>query len=162
MEAILSEFLQAHAFIDDIFVVTKGSEIEHISAVEKISRKLNSKNMSIKLKKCKFAQKECEWFRQKITPTGVTPLIRETEQIETLKPPRTASQLASFMGSIRSLHKYLPALVESSAPLRHLLGRKNEYIWTHESQTSSNKLMKQVANIVQLRQFHMHRDTRRL
>ena len=162
MEAILSEFLQAHAFIDDIFVVTKGSEIEHISAVEKISRKLNSKNMSIKLKKWKFAQKECEWFGQKITPTGVTPLIRETEQIETLKPPRTASQLASFMVSIRSLHKYLPALAEFSAPLRHLLGRKKEYIWTHESQTSSNKLMKQVANIVQLRQFHMHRDTRRV
>ena len=36
MEAILSEFPQAHAFIDDILVVTKGTEIKHISAVEKI------------------------------------------------------------------------------------------------------------------------------
>ena len=36
MDTILSEFPQAHAFIDDILVVTKGIEIEHISAFEKI------------------------------------------------------------------------------------------------------------------------------
>ena len=36
MDAILSEFPQAHAFIVDILVVTKVTEIENISAVEKI------------------------------------------------------------------------------------------------------------------------------
>ena len=45
MNTILSEFPQAYAFIDDILVVTKDTEIEHISAVEKILRKLNRKNM---------------------------------------------------------------------------------------------------------------------
>ena len=29
VDAILSEFPQAHAFIDDILVVTKGTKIEH-------------------------------------------------------------------------------------------------------------------------------------
>ena len=41
MDSILSEFPQAHAFIDDILVVSKGSEIDHISTVEKILRKLD-------------------------------------------------------------------------------------------------------------------------
>ena len=36
MDTILSEFPQEHAFIDDILVVTKGTKIEHIAAVEKI------------------------------------------------------------------------------------------------------------------------------
>ena len=49
MDAILSEFPQAHAFIDDILVATKGTEIEHISAVEKVLRKLDRENMSLKL-----------------------------------------------------------------------------------------------------------------
>ena len=49
MDAILSEFPQANAFIDDILVVTKGTEIEHISAVEKILRKLDRENLSLKL-----------------------------------------------------------------------------------------------------------------
>ena len=127
MDTILSEFPQAHAFIDDILVVTKGTEIEHIWAVERILRKLDRENMSLKLTKCQFARKECEWLGHKITCTGITPLIQKTEPIESLKAPKTVSQLKSFMRSIHSLHKYLPALAESSASLRPLLSRKNEY-----------------------------------
>ena len=118
MDTIFSEFPQAHALIDDILVVTKSTEIEHISAVERILRELDRKNMSLKLTKCQFARKECEWLGHKITCTGITPLIRKTEPIESLKAPKTVSQLKSFMGSIHSLHKYLPALAESSASLR--------------------------------------------
>ena len=49
MDSILSEFPRAHAFIDDILNTTKGSEIEHISTVEKILRKLDKEKMSLKL-----------------------------------------------------------------------------------------------------------------
>ena len=126
MDTIFSEFPQAHAFIDDILVVTKGTEIEHISAVERILQKLDGENMSLKLTKCQFARKEGEWLGHKITCTGITPLIRKTEPIESLKAPKTVLQLKSFMGSIHSLHKYLPALAESSASLRPLLSKKNE------------------------------------
>ena len=64
------------------------------------------------------------------------------------------------MGSIHSLHNYLPALAESSASLRPLLSRKNEYIWNSECQMSFENLKKQVANIVELRHLDIHRDTR--
>ena len=84
--------------------------------------------MSLKLKKFKFAQRECEWLGHKITHTGITPLVRKTEPIEALTP--------SFMGLIHSLHKNLPALAESSAPLRPLLSKSNEYIWTPECQNA--------------------------
>ena len=52
MDTILSEFPQAYAVIDDILVVIKGTKIEHILAVEKILRKLDRKNMSLKLTNC--------------------------------------------------------------------------------------------------------------
>ena len=129
MDTILSKFPQAHAFIDDILVVTKGTEVEHISAVEKNLRNSDRENMSLRFTKCQFAPKECEWLGHKITCTGITPLIRKTEPIESLKAPETVSHLKSFMGSNHSLHKYLPALAESSTSLRPLLSRKNEYIF---------------------------------
>ena len=105
MDTILSEFPQAHAFIDDILVVTKGTDIEHISTVERILRKLDCENMSLKLTKCQFARRGCEWLGHKITRTGITPLVRKAEPIESLKAPKTVSQLKSFKGSIHSLHK---------------------------------------------------------
>ena len=60
MDAILSEFPQARGFIDDILVVTKGSEIEHISAVEKNLRKIDKENMSLKLTKTKYGKRTGE------------------------------------------------------------------------------------------------------
>ena len=128
MDTILLEFPQAHAFIDDILVVTKGTKIEHISSFERILRKSDRKNMSLKLAKYQFDRKECEWLGHKTTCTGFTPLIQKTEPIESLKAPKLVSQLKSFMSSIHSLHKYLAALAESSASLRPLLSKKNEYI----------------------------------
>ena len=116
--------------------------------------------MSLKLTKCQFARKECEWLGHKLTSTGITPLIRKTEPIESLKARKTVSQLKSFMDSIHSLHKYLPVLAESSASLRPLLSKKSEYIWTNDCQISFDNLKKQVANIVELRHFDIHRDTR--
>ena len=98
--------------------------------------------MSLKLSKCKFAQRECEWLGHKITSTGITPLVRKTEPIEALTPPRTLTQLKLFMGSIHSLHKYLPALAKSSAPLRPLLSKSYEYIWTSECQNAFENLKK--------------------
>ena len=160
MDGILAEYPQAHAFIDDILVVTKGTAIDHRATVEKILKKLDRENMSLKLTKCKFAQREFEWLGHKITSTGITPLVRKTEPIEALTPPRTLSQLKSFMGSIHSLHKYLPALAESSAPLRPLLSKSNEYIWTPECQNAFENLKKQVSNIVELRHFDIHKDIR--
>ena len=39
MDCILSEFSQAQAFIDDVLLVTKGTEIDHIAIVEKTLKK---------------------------------------------------------------------------------------------------------------------------
>ena len=116
--------------------------------------------MSLKLTKSKFAQRECEWLGHQITSTGITPLVRKTEPIEALTPPRTQTQLKSFMGSIHSLHKYLPALAESSAPLRPLLSQSNENIWTPKCQNAFENLKKQLSNIVELRHFDIRKDIR--
>ena len=52
MKSISNEFPQANAFIDAILVKTKGTEVKHISLFEKILRKLNRWNISLKLPKC--------------------------------------------------------------------------------------------------------------
>ena len=160
MDSILNEFPQANAFIDDILVTTKGTEVEHISLVEKILRKLNHKNISLKLPKCEFAKRESEWLGHRITETGVTPLKRKTSPIDALKAPKTVTQLKSFMGSIHSLHKYLSAIAEMSAPLRPLLSKKNEHYWTAECENAFQNIKLGVANIVELKHFDIHKDIR--
>ena len=102
----LSEYPQAHALTDDILVVTKGTAVNHIATVEKIVKKLDRENMSLKLTKFKFTQRECEWLGHKITSTEITSLVQKTKPIEALTPPRTLTQLKTFMGSVHSLASF--------------------------------------------------------
>ena len=160
MDAILSKFPCAHAFIDDILILSMGTKIEHIALAEKILSKLDKENMALKLEKCQFAKNECERLGHRITKSGITPMVLKTDPIDKLAAPRTLSQLKSFMGSIHSHHKYLPSLAETSTPLRPLLSKKNEFVWTNDCQIAFELLKKQVANIVELKHFDVHKDIR--
>ena len=160
MDPILIKFPQANAFIDDILVTSKGTEVEHISLNEKILRKLNRENISLKLINCEFAKRECEWLGHHITETGVTPLKRKTSPIDALATPKIVTQLKSFMGSTHSLHKYLPATAEMSAPLRPLISKKSDQNWTAECENAFQNIKLGVANIVELKHFDIHKDIR--
>ena len=108
--------------------------------------------------KCDFANFECQWLGHKITACGFTPLVRKTDPIHNLQPPRTMSQLMSFIGSAHSLDEYLSVLAETSAPLRPLLSEKNDFVWSAEVQLAFQALKTQVANIVGLKHFDVHKD----
>ena len=142
MDSIFSEFLHAHAFIDNIYFL-KDRKLNTYRRSRKKLKKLDKLNMAQNLTMCKFAQQEFERFGQKITSKRVTHLIRKTVPSKKLKPPRTLSQLKSLMGSIHRFHKNMPALAESSAPLRPLLSREKDYMGTPDCQAAFDNLKNQ-------------------
>ena len=160
IDNLIKEFPQANAFIDDILIASKGTKIEHIALVEKILKKLDVSNVALKLRKCEFAKTECEWLGFRIGESGITPLVRKTQAIEDLKNPKSRKQLKSLMGSLHSLHKFLPKLAELSAPLRPLLSQNNDFVWTPVCENAFQQLKSLVENIVELRHFDIHRETR--
>ena len=64
------------------------------------------------------------------------------------------------MGSLHSLHKFLPKLAGLSAPLRPLLSQNNDFVWTPVCENAFQQLKSLVENIVELRHFYIHRETR--
>ena len=66
------EFPQPNAFIDDILIASKGTKVEHIALVEKIIKKLDVSNVSLKLRKSEFAKTECEWLGFQISPENTS------------------------------------------------------------------------------------------
>ena len=161
MDNLTKDFPQAHAFIDDILLVSKSKKIEHISLEKKILKKLDETNASLKLLKCEIAKSSCQWLGHHINNTGITPLDRKTRVIDELKAPRTRRQLKLLMGFLHSLHKFLPKLAEISAPLKPLLSQNNDFIWTNQCETASVRFLERfVASMTELRLFDIHRETR--
>ena len=117
-------------------------------------------NVSLKLRKCVFAKTECEWLGYRIGESGIAPLVRNTQAVENLKIPKSRKQLKSLMGSMHSLHKFLPKLGEVSAPLRPLLSQNNDFVWTPNCENAFQQLKSLVKNIAELRHFDIHRETR--
>ena len=159
-QKVIDNLLKDKAFIDDILIASKGTKIEHIALVEKILKKLDVSNVALKLRKCEFAKTECEWLGYRIGESGIAPLVRKTQTVEDLKTPKSRKQLKSLMGSMHSLHKFLPNLAEVSAPLRPLLSQNNDFIWTSTCEDAFQQLKSLVKNIVKLRHFDIHRETR--
>ena len=68
----LSNLPKTYVFLDDILIVTKGTQENHYRTVKKVLERLNKANIRPKWEKCKFAQCEIEWLGYKPTQREIT------------------------------------------------------------------------------------------
>ena len=61
---------------------------------------------------------------------------------------------------MHGLHIFLPKIAEVSAPLRQILSQNNDFVWTPNCENAFQQLKLLVKNIVELRHFDIHRETR--
>ena len=54
----------------------------------------------------------------------------------------------------------MPKFAEGSAPLRPLLSQNNDFVWTPNCENAFQQLKSLLKNIVELRHFDIHRETR--
>ncbi len=55
MDSTLENLEGVFAFIDDVLIVTKGTEKEHMEKVMKVLDRMEKAGMALKLPNCKFA-----------------------------------------------------------------------------------------------------------
>ena len=128
-------------------------------------QKLDEENLAISLDKCKFSCKQVEWLGFSVNSEGTKPLVKKTEAIEKLSPPKNFKQLKNFMGSIHHLTRHIPKLAQTAAALRPLLKtqKKNRPLeWSTEHNTTFNNILKLVSEITHNKHFDFdqHLDTR--
>ena len=152
VDLTLTNCNNTYAYLDDILIVMKGTIETNRQKLQTVLTKLDEENLAMSLDKCKFACKQVEWLRFTINSEGTKPLIKKTEAIEKLSPPKTFKQLKSFMGSIHHLTKYIPNLEQTAAALRPLLKNteKNRPInWLPEHNLAFKNILQLVAKITQ-------------
>ena len=173
MDRTLNNSKHTFCFLDDILIVSKGSELEHEKLITDILMKLEKENISLKLSKCEFFKTEVNWLGHKLSESGVTPKITKTEAILKLEHPKSLKQLRSFLGSINHLSKFIPNAANLTDKLRPLLREENEkkklknikvplkkIEWGPEYTEVFEEIKQAVANIAKLNYYDPSRDTR--
>ena len=126
MDRTLNHSKNTICFLDDILVVSKGSEQEHEKLIMNVFEKFDRENLALKLSKCEFFENEVNWLGHMLLSEGISPKITKTEAILKLSPPKSLKQLKSFIGSINHLAKFIPNAASLTEKLRHLLREENE------------------------------------
>ena len=104
-------------FLDDILIVSKGSEEDRFQLVLDCLKKLDADNLQINLPKCHFAKQEISWLGYNIPHSGTSSLETKISSILSLQPPNTLKKLRSVLDSVHYISKFIPNLAQLCHPL---------------------------------------------
>ena len=88
------------AYINDLFVLTKGSYEEHLKELKEVFRHLPEAGLKVNAKKSFFARGELEYLGYWITRDGIQPMPKKVSAIMNITEPTTQKQLRSFIGMV--------------------------------------------------------------
>ena len=128
----LIDLQSTYCFLDDIIIVSTGTETDHLAYVTKCLKKLVEDNLRVNLQQCHFAKTEIEWLGYMFTQTVISPLESKNAAIVTIPPPKTIKRLRFFLGSVHYTGKFKSQLAQLCHPFRSLLIKSLKFVWTEE------------------------------
>ena len=97
MDQELGNLPNTYVFLDDILIVTRGSQEKHFEIVKQVLKKLDNANIRLK---CKFAAEEIEWLEYKLSQTGIKPINSKVQAITEKLTPKSLKELRSYLGAV--------------------------------------------------------------
>ena len=129
----------ALAYFDDILI--GGKDFNDVMVkLELVLKRLRGAGLTVNLQKCALFQKTVKFLGHVISAEGVAVDPEKVEKVRSWPVPRTAAQLASFLGMASYMRKHVRDFALIAAPLQRLLHKDKAFVWTEEAQSSFDKL----------------------
>ncbi len=123
--------------MDDVLVWGKDQE-EHDTRLHAVLHKLQE---TLNLEKCELSRDKVKFLGQILSAEGVQPDPDKTKAVRDMKEPSNTGEVRSFIGKVSQLGKFIPGLAEKDKPLRDLLSKKNQWIWSCAQQNAFDQLI---------------------
>ncbi len=81
------------AYIDDLFVITKGSLDDHLDKLKQVFIQLPDAGLKINATKSVFCAQETEYLGHILTRCGIKPQPKKVQAILALNPPDNVKEL---------------------------------------------------------------------
>ena len=142
MNAVMAgiSYLFVLVYIDDCIIFSKNFS-EHLNHLRAVLERLRKANLTAKLKKCRFVQKELQHLGHIVSADGIKPNPAKVSAIQNIQPPTSLKELQQFLGACNFWRKFIPGYSALAAPLYALLKadipQKNwdtRHIWTADCQ----------------------------
>ena len=126
-------------YLDDIIVFSSTWE-EHLARLREVFERLRHAKLKLGAAKCTFAAKEVSYLGHRVTEEGLLPDPSLLAAIRDIPPPKTATEVRSFLGLAGYYRWYVKGFAAIAAPL-HALPRKDAvFHWSEDCQNSFDQL----------------------
>ena len=116
--------------MDDALVYGESQE-EHDERLLVVMKRLQDAGLTLNKEKCSFSQREVRFLGQILTENGVQSDPDKVAAIVKIEEPANVKELRRFLGMANQLSKFNPILPKKMKPLRDLLSKKNQWVWSH-------------------------------
>ena len=139
MAHVLRGIKGVSVYIDDITIFSKTWQ-EHIKILIRVFERLKKAGLKVKYAKCVWAAAEARVLGSIVSEKGISPDPDKVAAVNRLPVPRNVADIRSFLGATGYFHEHIPAYAEKSAPLRELLKKNTQFIWSEECQRAFEQL----------------------
>jgi hypothetical protein len=145
MNKIFMEYLDKFVvvFIYDILIDSNYEE-EHEEHLRLVLQKLREHELYAKFSNCDFWLKEVAFLGHIITNRGIAVDPSKVSDVLKWEPPRTVSEIRSFLGLTGYYHRFIEGFSKIVKPLTTLLEKDMEFKWTSACQSSFEELKKRL------------------
>ena len=129
MAHVLRNIKGVSVYTDDITMFFKTWK-EHLSILIRVFERLKKSGLKVKYAKCAWAAAECRVLGSIVSEDGIMPDPDKLPAVSKLPLPRNVADILSFLGATGYFHEHIQAYAEKSAPLRALLKKNVQFLWT--------------------------------
>ena len=90
--------------------------------------------------KCDIKKEKIAFYGKMFTQRGIEPDPAKIQGITDMPPPRNIKELQSFLGMVNFMQPFIPHLSHHSSPLRMMLKKENEFVWTKQENSSFQQI----------------------
>ena len=136
---------------DDVLVMGYGETQEeaiedHDSNLIKLLQRARETNLKLNKSKIKLRQPEVKFMGHVITNQGLKPDPDKVQAVDEMPRPTCKKELATLLGFVNYLSKFLPRLAEVTQPLRELAAKDTPFLWSPQHESAFANIKQLVAD----------------
>eukprot|EP00768_Dysnectes_brevis_P004041 gnl/Dysnectes_brevis/286_a319_964.p1 GENE.gnl/Dysnectes_brevis/286_a319_964~~gnl/Dysnectes_brevis/286_a319_964.p1 ORF type:complete len:2293 (+),score=342.59 gnl/Dysnectes_brevis/286_a319_964:75-6953(+) len=131
------------AFVDDIAVYGKDEEL-YLANVRALFEACRRYRLTLSPAKCMFGASEIEFLGFLVSKCGLRINPKRFAPLREMAPPRTASEVRSFLGLVNFFGRFVPSLSAQAYPLRMLVKKATPWKWGGDEERAFRDIVKAV------------------
>ncbi|CAI6369196.1 unnamed protein product [Macrosiphum euphorbiae] len=144
-------------YLDDILVFG-DTEAQHDCALKQVLDLAMKNNIKFNKNKIQYKVDKVNYLGHTFSYEGMKPDSDRIKSIFEYEVPKTIKYLQRFLGMVNYVGNFIPNLAMLTKPLRDLLKKNNEFVWTSIHNESVNKLKTLIASPSVLRNYDNTKD----